>query len=179
LLTSSFFVFEGTDEWMAKQSKIVKTNALRILDGEKVSYELMEYNVNDGLIDGISVAEKTGQAVDTVYKTLVTIAGPRELFIFLVPVAAELDLKKAARSAGVKSLDMLPLQDLTKETGYVRGGCSAVGMKKKYPTFIDKSAEILDWMIVSAGKPGLQMKLIPAELARVTEAIFCDIVKER
>ena len=99
---------------MAKQSKIVKTNALRILDGEKVTYELMEYNVNDGLIDGISVAEKTGQAVDTVYKTLVTIAGPRELFIFLVPVAAELDLKKAARSAGVKKLDMLPLKDLTK-----------------------------------------------------------------
>ena len=89
-----------------------------------------------------------------------------------MPVAAELDLKKAARAAEVKKLDMLPLKELTKETGYVRGGCSAVGMKKKYPTFIDKSAESLDWMIVSAGKPGLQMKLIPAELARVTEALF-------
>ncbi len=162
---------------MAKQSKIVKTNALRILDGEKVAYELMEYDVNDGLLDGISVAGKTGQAVDTVYKTLVTIAGPRELFIYLVPVAAELDLKKAARAAEVKKLDMLPLKELTKETGYVRGGCSAVGMKKKYPTFIDKSAENLDWMIVSAGKPGLQMKLVPAELARTTEASFIDVVK--
>jgi len=162
---------------MAKQNKLVKTNALRLLDGEKVFYELMEYDVNDGLIDGISVAEKTGQAVDTVYKTLVTIAGPRELFIFLVPVAAELDLKKAARAAEVKNLDMLPLKELTKETGYVRGGCSAVGMKKKYPTFIDKSAESLDSMIVSAGKPGLQMKLIPGELARVTEALFIDSVK--
>lgn len=162
---------------MAKQSKIVKTNALRILDGEKVSYELMEYDVNDGLVDGISVAEKTGQAVDIVYKALVTIAGPRELFIFLVPVAAELDLKKAARAAEVKKLDMLPLKELTKETGYVRGGCSAVGMKKKYPTFIDKSAERLDMIIVSAGKPGLQMKLITDELAKMTEASFIDIVK--
>ncbi len=163
---------------MAKQSKNVKTNAVRILDGEGISYELMEYNVNDGLIDGISVAEKTGQAVNTVYKTLVTIAGPRELFIFLVPVAEELDLKKAARFAGVKSLDMLPLKELTKETGYVRGGCSAVGMKKKYPTFIDQSAADLDRIIVSAGKPGLQMMLIPAELSRVTEATFGDIVKK-
>jgi Cys-tRNA(Pro)/Cys-tRNA(Cys) deacylase len=164
---------------MAKQGKQVKTNAVRILDGENVSYELMEYDVNDGLLDGISVAGKTGQAVETVYKTLVTIAGPRDLFIFLVPVAEELDLKKAARAAKVKKLDMLPLKDLTKETGYVRGGCSAVGMKKKYPTFIDKSAEDLDWMIVSAGKPGLQMKLLPAELIRVTEASFSDIVNER
>ena len=88
---------------MAKQKK-VKTNAVRILDGEGISYELMEYNVDDGLLDGVSVAEKTGQVVTTVYKTLVTIAAPRELFVFLVPVAAELDLKKAARAAGVKKL---------------------------------------------------------------------------
>ena len=128
-------------------------------------------------MDGIVVAGKPGQAVDTDYKTLVTIAGPRELYVFLVPVAAELDLKKAAKAAEVKKLDMLPLKELTKETGYVRGGCSAVGMKKKYSTFIDKSAEKLDRMIVSAGKPGLQMELVPGELARVTEAAFIDIVK--
>ena len=163
---AAFSYLEGEmNEWR-NQSKAVKTNAVRILDGEKVSYELMEYDVNDGLVDGVSVAEKTGQAVDTVYKTLVTIAGTRELFIFLVPVALELDLKKAARAAEVKKLDMLPLKDLTKETGYVRGGCSAVGMKKKYPTFIDESAESLDWMIVSAGKPGLQMKLFLANLLK-------------
>ncbi len=163
---------------MAKQSRTVKTNAVRILDGEGVPYELMEYDVKDGLVDGVSVAEKTGQAVDTVFKTLVTIAGPRELFVFLVPVALELDLKKAARAAGVKKLDMLPLKDLTKETGYVRGGCSAVGMKKNYPTFIDKSAESLDNLIVSAGKPGLQMKLVPGKLAYVVGATFYDIVKD-
>lgn len=163
---------------MANRKRAVKTNAVRILDGEGISYELMEYDVNDGLVDGVSVAEKTGQAIDMVFKTLVTIASSRDLFVFLVPVALELDLKKAARAAGVKKLDMLPLKDLTKETGYVRGGCSAVGMRKAYPTFIDDSAQNLDLMIVSAGKIGLQMKLAPEELARVAEATFYDIVKD-
>lgn len=163
---------------MAKQQRAVKTNAVRILDGERISYELMEYDVNDGLVDGVSVAEKTRQAVDMVFKTLVTIASSRDLFVFLVPVALELDLKKAARAAGVKKLDMLPLKDLTKETGYVRGGCSAVGMKKAYPTFIDESAQSMDTMIVSAGKVGLQMKLAPEELAHVVNATFYDIVKD-
>ena len=162
---------------MAKQSRNVKTNAVRILDGEGVTYELMTYDINDGLLDGVSVAEKTGQAVDAVFKTLVTIAGPRELIVFLVPVAEELDLKKAARAAGVKKLEMLPLKDLTKETGYVRGGCSAVGMKKHYPTFIDQTAKSLNQIIVSAGKPGLQMKLAPDDLARVVDAAFYDLVK--
>ncbi|MDN4606073.1 Cys-tRNA(Pro) deacylase [Sporosarcina highlanderae] len=159
---------------MAKQKK---TNAVRILEQERVAHELMEYDINDGQLDGVSVAEKTGQAVDLVFKTLVTQAAPRELFVFVVPVADELDLKKAAKAVGVKKLDMLPLKDLTKETGYVRGGCSAVGMKKKYPTVIDASAEELDHFIVSAGKPGLQMKLAPSDLARVVGASFRDIVK--
>lgn len=162
---------------MAKQSRAVKTNAVRILESEGIHYELMEYDVTDGLVDGVSVAEKTGQVVASVFKTLVTVAGPRELFIFLVPVVLELDLKKAARAAGVKKLEMLPLKDLTRETGYVRGGCSAIGMKKNYPTFIDKSAQNLDLMIVSAGKVGIQMELVPKELARVVDAIFYDIVK--
>lgn len=162
---------------MAKQNRAAKTNAVRILEGEGINYELMEYDVSDGLVDGVSVAEKTGQAVASVFKTLVTVAGPRELFVFVVPVALELDLKKAARAAGVKKLDMLPLKDLTKETGYVRGGCSVIGMKKNYPTFIDESAKNLDLMIVSAGKVGLQMELVPKELARVVDAVFYDIVK--
>ncbi|MEK5040031.1 Cys-tRNA(Pro) deacylase [Sporosarcina sp. FSL K6-3457] len=162
---------------MAKQSRMVKTNAVRILEGEGVHYELMEYDVIDGLVDGVSVAAKTGQVVESVFKTLVTMAGPRELFVYLVPVALELDLKKAARAAGVKKLDMLPLKDLTKETGYMRGGCSAIGMKKNYPTFIDESAQSLDLMTVSAGKVGLQMKLAPDELARVASATFYDVVK--
>ncbi len=162
---------------MAKQSRAAKTNAVRILESEGIHYELIEYDVTDGLVDGVSVAAKTGQAVVSVFKTLVTVAGQRELFVFLVPVALELDLKKAARAAGVKKLDMLPLKDLTKETGYVRGGCSAIGMKKNYPTFIEESAQSLDLMIVSAGKVGLQMKLATKELARVVDATFYDVVK--
>lgn len=162
---------------MAKK-KTVKTNAVRLLETEQVSYELMDYDIHDGQLDGVSVAEKTGQATELVYKTLVTIAGPRELFVFIVPVAEELDLKKAAKAAGVKKLDMLPLKDLTKETGYVRGGCSALGMKKKYPTVLDASAKQLEFIIVSAGKPGLQMKLSPIDLARVAEASFSDINKD-
>ena len=97
---------------MAKK-KSVKTNAVRLLENEQVPYELMEYDIHDGQLDGVSVAEKTGQATELVYKTLVTIAGPRELFVFIVPVAEELDLKKAAKAVGVKKLDMLPLKDLT------------------------------------------------------------------
>ncbi|MCG7343530.1 Cys-tRNA(Pro) deacylase [Sporosarcina sp. ACRSL] len=162
---------------MAKR-KSVKTNAVRLLENEQVPYELMEYDIQDGQLDGVSVAEKTGQAAESVYKTLVTIAGPRELFVFIIPVAQELDLKKAAKAAGVKKIDMLPLKDLTAMTGYVRGGCSAIGMKKKYPTVIDASAEQLERIIVSAGKPGLQMKLSPVDLARVAEASFIDIIKD-
>ena len=162
---------------MAKPNRTVKTNAVRILEGENIAYELMEYDVTDGLVDGVSVAEKTGQAVEIVYKTLVAKANERELFVFLLPVDLELDLKKAARAAGVKKIEMLPLKELTKETGYVRGGCSAVGMKRKYPTFIDEAASTLNGIIVSAGKPGMQMLLSPAELANVTNAEFKDIVK--
>ncbi|QUW21091.1 Cys-tRNA(Pro) deacylase [Sporosarcina sp. Marseille-Q4063] len=162
---------------MAKPNKAAKTNAVRILDGENIDYELMEYDVSDGQVDGVSVAQKTDQAVETVYKTLVTKAGEKELFVFLLPVALELDLKKAAKAAGVKKLEMLPLKDLTKETGYIRGGCSAIGMKRKYPTFIDANALALDKIIVSAGRPGVQMKLSPEDLREVSEAIFIDIVK--
>ncbi|WOV87922.1 Cys-tRNA(Pro) deacylase [Sporosarcina oncorhynchi] len=163
---------------MGKQKKSVKTNAVRILETENVAYELFEYAVEDAHLDGVTVAEKTGQSEKVVYKTLVTIASPRELYVFIIPVAEELDLKKAAKAAGVKKLDMLPLKDLTKETGYVRGGCSAVGMKKQFPTVIDSSAGSLNQMIVSAGKPGLQMQLAPADLAKVAEASFHAVVKE-
>src|SRR5690606_22990035 len=104
-------------------------------------------------------------------------ASATEKFVYLIPVESELDLKKAAHAAQVKKIDMLPVKELTKETGYVRGGCSAIGMKKKFPTFIDQSAQLLEAIIVSAGKPGLQMKLHPHALATITDAMFCDIVK--
>lgn len=161
--------------WMAKS---VKTNAIRILEKSKVVYELIEYDIEDGVLDGVAVAAKTGQSEETVFKTLVTLVSQHELVVFLIPVAQELDMKKAAKAAGVKRLEMLPLKDLTIKTGYVRGGCSAIGMKKSYPTIIDNSALQLEQMIVSAGKPGLQMKLKPNELARCTDAIFHDVVKD-
>ncbi len=159
--------------------KPIKTNAIRLLEKEHIHYELIEYDVKDGVVDGVSVAEKTNQAQEIVYKTLVTIAGTKELVVFLIPVAKELDLKKAARTAKVKKVEMLPLKDLTKETGYIRGGCSAVGMKKRYRTFIDLTAEKQQFIIVSAGRPGLQMKVNPEKLATITNAIFCDVVKDR
>ncbi|MFD1204957.1 MULTISPECIES: Cys-tRNA(Pro) deacylase [Sporosarcina] len=162
---------------MGKQKKAAKTNAVRMLEKENIPYELMEYDVEDGLLDGVSVAEKTGQEASTVFKTLVTMA-EREFFVFIIPVAEELNLKKAAKAAGVKKLEMLPLKDLTKETGYVKGGCSAIGMKKKFPTFIDESAAELPYIIVSAGKVGLQMKLKPNDLLTAAEASFHDLVKE-
>lgn len=162
---------------MGKANKPVKTNAVRILEREGIDFMLIAYDISDDLIDGVSVAEKTGQAVETVYKTLVTKAADKSLYVFLIPVALELDLKKGAKAAGVKKLDMLPLKDLTKETGYIRGGCSPVGMKRDYLTIIDESAASLDKMVVSAGKPGLQMTLSPTDLVALTQAKFGDVCK--
>lgn len=159
---------------MAKQ-KVSKTNAVRQLDQHGIAYELMEYQVDDGQIDGVSVAHKTGQPIETVYKTLVTTAGAGKYFVFVIPVADELNLKSAAKAAGEKKVEMLHVKDLLPATGYIRGGCSPVGMKKSYPTFIHTAAETLDEMIVSAGKQGLQMKLSPADLKAITNARFEEL----
>lgn len=164
---------------MVKSKKAVKTNAVRLIEREKVIFRLIEYDIEDALIDGVSVAEKTGQRVETVFKTLVTIGANKSIHIFIIPVAEILDLKKAAKVADVKKLDLLPLEALTKETGYIRGGCSPVGMKRLYPTFIHHTANGLTEMIVSAGKPGLQMALAPADLVRLTAAKMVDICSER
>lgn len=160
---------------MAKKKK-VKTNALRRLEQQKIDYTLQLYDVTDGQVDGVSVAEKTGEPMDDVYKTLVTMSG-EERFVCLIPVAAHLDLKKVASIMGVKKVDMLPLSQLTEETGYVRGGCSPVGMKKQWPTLIDRSAEEKERMIVSAGKVGYQMVVAPLDLVRVTDATFHPLTK--
>lgn len=156
--------------------QISKTNALRMLDAKGVSYEVHLYDNEDGAIHGTAVAEKVGKAPETVFKTLVAHSGPN-LYVFVIPVAEELDLKKAAKAAGEKKIEMLPLKDLLKWTGYVRGGCSPIGMKKQYPTFIEHSAEILDTIAVSAGKIGMQMELVPQALADMTGAVFCELIK--
>jgi len=154
-----------------------KTNALRILDKEKVEYNIITYNVKDSKIDGESIAEKIGRAPEFVYKTLVT-HNKGNLFVFVIPVVEELDLKEAAKVVGEKKVEMLPLKDLQKYTGYIRGGCSPVGMKKLYPTYIDASAEQLSTIIVSAGKIGMQMEVNPKDLAKVTKAEFVEVLKK-
>ena len=153
-----------------------KTNAVRMLDQKKVSYELLQYSPDDGKIDGVSVAEKIGEDFRHVFKTLVTISASNYLYIFVIPVAAELDLKRAARVAGEKKVDLLPVADLQKYTGYIRGGCSPVGMKKLYPTFIDQKAEEFSTIIVSAGKIGMQMKVGIADLLKVTNGQIASVI---
>ena len=158
---------------MAK--KIAKTNAARMLDKENISYELLHYSAEDGKVDGVSVAAKIDYSAELVYKTLVAIGASKQPYVFVVPVADELDLKKAAKAASEKKIEMAPVKDILAMTGYVRGGCSPVGMKKPFPTFVSAEAEQLPKMIVSAGKIGMQLKLAPAELVAVTNGQFAEL----
>lgn len=153
--------------------KIPKTNAMRLLESKKISYEAHSYETEDsaldGALDGVSVAEKTGQMPEKVFKTLVTHCGS-DFFVFCIPVNKELDLKLAAKSAGQKHIEMIPSADITKVTGYVKGGCSPFGMKKKFPTFLDESALIHPTILVSGGKIGLQIEVAPKDLLSVLAA---------
>jgi Cys-tRNA(Pro)/Cys-tRNA(Cys) deacylase len=164
--------------FMTKSAKPMKTNAVRLLDQLKVSYDLHEYEVSDGQIDGISVANKIQQPVEIVFKTLVASAGPGKVFVFLVPVAKELNLKSAAKAAGEKKIEMIAVKDILGLTGYIRGGCSPLGMKKLFPTFIDDSAKELNTMIVSAGKIGMQIHLKPSDLVSCTNGVFDALTKQ-
>ncbi|MGN0572010.1 MAG: Cys-tRNA(Pro) deacylase [Candidatus Fimenecus sp.] len=150
---------------------IPKTNAIRILEKAGIAYQMHTYDAG-GEIDGISVAQKVGIDPKYVYKTLVTQGKSKNYFVFVIPVAAELNLKAAATAVGEKSVEMLHVKDLLAVTGYIRGGCSPVGMKKQYKTVIDQSAEALETMVVSGGKIGLQMELSPQDLARAAQAQF-------
>jgi Cys-tRNA(Pro)/Cys-tRNA(Cys) deacylase len=155
----------------------VKTNAMRILDAKKVNYEMLTYDNKDGKIDGVSVAEKIGRDPIEVFKTLVAQGASKNIYVFIIPVAEELDLKKAAKAAGEKNIEMLPVKDIQKWTGYIRGGCSPIGMKKEYQTFLDESAATLDSIIVSGGKIGVQIVLDPAQLTEVIKAEIVPISK--
>lgn len=146
----------------------IKTNAMRILDKAQIKYNTYTYDHSDGLIDGISVANKMGQPVESVFKTLVTQGASREYYVFVIPVAEELDLKAAARAVNEKSVEMIKVADINKITGYIRGGCSPIGMKKDYKTVLDSSSEVLDTIIVSAGKIGHQIELSPHDLIKLT-----------
>lgn len=140
---------------------------MRILDKAGISYNTYAYDHSDGLIDGVSVAKKMGQLVDHVYKTLVTQGASRQYYVFVIPVAEELDLKAAAKAVGEKALEMIKVTDINKVTGYIRGGCSPVGMKKQYETVLDSSCIELDALIVSAGKIGHQIELSPNDLIKI------------
>ncbi|WP_033543276.1 Cys-tRNA(Pro) deacylase [Planococcus sp. CAU13] len=155
--------------------KMTKTNAARILDKEKIPYEIIQYEMDDGLVDGISVAAKIGHSEELVYKTLVAVGSSKQHYVFVIPVAEELNLKAAAKAAGEKRIEMAPVKDIFQLTGYVRGGCSPVGMKKPFPTFLAQQAEMQPQIIVSAGKIGMQIKVDPAHLQTVTGARFAAL----
>lgn len=155
--------------------KQAKTNALRLLERAKIAFTPLEYEAGDGAIDGISVAQKTGQNPDTVFKTLVARASSGGLYVFCIPVAHELDLKKAAKAAGEKSVAMLHVAEITPLTGYVRGGCSPIGMKKAYPTFIHQTAQQYPFIVVSGGRIGLQIQIAPTALAAASGAKMADL----
>ncbi|MGE8206788.1 Cys-tRNA(Pro) deacylase [Heyndrickxia sp. NPDC080065] len=153
-----------------------KTNAMRILDQNKVAYHIITYEIQDNKIDGVSVAKKIGKNPSMVYKTLVAYGEKERIYVYVIPVEAELNLKKAAKAAGEKKVGMLPVKDIQKWTGYIRGGCSPIGMKKKYPTFIDHSASGFERIVGSGGKIGIQIEISVEELKNVTGANFDEVI---
>lgn len=163
---------------MSKKEKDVKTNAVRIIAAAKIPYEIHTYDAPDGFLDGVSVAEQTGQDPQQVFKTLVLIGHSRQNYVCVIPVACELDLKKAAKHFGEKNLEMIHVKDITKVTGYIKGGCSPVGMKKLFPTAIHESCMKQKTICVSGGRVGLQVELPPEDLAELTGASFADLIKE-
>lgn len=154
-----------------------KTNAMRMLDKAKVNYTFHEYDHSDGAIDGVAVAAKLGQDPARVFKTLVTQGASRAFYVFVIPVAEELDLKAAARAVGEKSVAMLHVADLLKVTGYVRGGCSPLGMKKPFVTVLDESCLSQPTIAVSAGHIGFQVELAPRDLMNLAKATAADLTQ--
>lgn len=155
-----------------------KTNAMRMLERAKIAYQTHHYECGDGNIDGVSVAQKLGQAVETVFKTLVTKGASGDYYVFVIPVHKELDRKAAAKSVGEKTVELIRVDEINKVTGYIRGGCSPVGMKKQYRTVMDVSCQGLSQMVVSGGKIGIQVELTPADLIAVTHATTAAITAE-
>lgn len=151
-----------------------KTNAVRLVEAAGIAHEVTGYDCKEAL-DGVSVAGKLGVGVEYVFKTLVTQGKSGGYFVFVIPAAEELDLKKAARVSGEKSIEMIAVKDINRVTGYVRGGCSPVGMKKLYPTFLDETALLCDRIYVSAGRIGQQLHIGPEDLARLVGARFADL----
>ena len=155
-----------------------KTNVMRALEQKKIRYTPHEYPHGAEAVDGVTVAGLIGAAPEQVFKTLVTRGASKNIYVFVIPVAAELDLKKAARAVGEKSIAMIHVSEITALTGYVRGGCSPIGMKKQYKTVYHESALEQETIIVSAGRIGSQVELAPNALATLTRGQFADIITE-
>ena len=163
---------------MSKKNDTDKTNVMRVLDQKKITYRHHCY-IKEGeepVTNGVEVARLLGEDVNRVFKTLVTIGRSGQHYVFMIPVAEELDLKKAAAAVSEKSIEMIPQKELLPLTGYVHGGCSPVGMKKPFPTWIHESAQGLEHMFVSAGKVGFQIELAPQDLAEAASASFADLI---
>jgi Cys-tRNA(Pro)/Cys-tRNA(Cys) deacylase len=158
------------------RKKEVKTNAMRILDRTGTDYRVITYEC-DEFVDAQQIADQLHQPHEKMYKTLVTKGRSGDYFVFVIPIDGELDLKKAAKSVGEKSVEMIHVKDINAVTGYIRGGCTPIGMKKQYMTRISEEAGALDTMIVSGGKLGAQIELRPEDLIRVSEAEYADLLE--
>jgi len=163
---------------MAKHNNPAKTNAMRQLDTAGIEYETAEYTYDESDLSGEHVCEELGISEDEVFKTLVTRGDDNLLSVFVIPVAGTLDLKKAAAASGNKKIEMIHVKEIFDLTGYVRGGCSPIGMKKQYPTYIDETAVLFDKIYFSAGKRGAQIIMNPEVLADFIGAEFCDLTRE-
>lgn len=152
-----------------------KTNVMRVLDQKKIKYNSHCY-IDTGAVSGVEVASVLNQDVAHVFKTLVTVGKTNRNYVFVVPVAEELDLKKAAKTVGEKSIEMIKQKDLLPLTGYIHGGCSPIGMKKVFPTVIHESAQVYESIFVSAGKVGYQVELNPADIGKIIRIQYADII---
>ncbi len=147
---------------------MIKTNAMRMLDKAKINYKTHEYE-NNGFVDGVTIASKMGMDVTRVFKTLVTVAPSKNYYVFVIPVAKELNLKACATVVGEKSVEMIHVKDITKVTGYIRGGCSPIGMKKQFNTVICESCLNYETIVFSAGKIGYQIEMNPKDLLELID----------
>lgn len=158
------------------KEKINKTNVARLLDKAKIAYQLVPYEVDEADLSAIHVAEQLGENVEQVFKTLILHGDKNGHFVCVVPGDAEVDLKKAAKVSGNKKCEMIPVKELLPLTGYIRGGCSPIGMKKHFPTYMHETAKLFDKIYISAGQRGLQIQLAPADLIREVEALLADLI---
>ena len=157
-------------------AKISKTNAARLLDQRKINYQLIPYQVDEQHLDAEHVAESLGENIEQVFKTLVLKGDKSGYFVCVIPGNCEVDLKKAAKVSGNKNCDLIPMKDLLPTTGYIRGGCSPIGMKKPFPTYIHTTAVDFDHIYISAGVRGLQIQIAPNDLITVSNATLNDLI---